>query len=203
MTLLPLRQRANPKYPKRRGGETSFGRWLRRSLTAGFASGALLFGGCSGVASRSLDENTTEDNDLVIIFDVLVEQPPVTTPDEEISPGGMPAPDHEYDFNCPGEELWFWPSPPTTIDGYLCDDSPSVANVNIIDDGRYEVALSLGAAFVVLIDPGGEEVAELDPESRQVEVDMTAGQWSVSATAADPINEPFGFIAVDITPVEH
>lgn len=73
MQLNPIIETLEPTYPVRTGKERAVRRWIRRSLAAACASGAILLGGCYG--ANPYHERTDEPqpvSDIVTILEVLI-----------------------------------------------------------------------------------------------------------------------------------
>ncbi len=177
MKLEPVTQRKEaPDYPERRWRKPT---WLRRvanvvTLTAALALGA----GCGG-DWRPFDDDDDDD-------------------DWEEMAGAMPAPT----FWCADEQpewtetLWI----PGDHWGELCGESTGWASIEVQSQGIYRLTLTSGVELVgiALLDPSGEQIAQLDGDMPTVTVELEPGTWVLAATAADPVAAGWGSFGLSI-----
>ena len=200
MKLNPVDRDSHPSYPVRTGKDSMLRRWVRRSLVAAFASGALWMGGCYGASpyhERPDDPTPTSEipTDVLTILEVVVEQPPLPE-DPEPMDGGMMAPT----FTCGAAEDWYIETAPAYLEGSLCDTDPSVASLDVSAEADYVVSFGYGGeyTFLSIRDPAGEEIAEIGPDMTSVVMTMTEGRWTLVATPADPMNNATSWFAVQV-----
>lgn len=177
MQLAPVNKAdCEPTYPRRKWVRST---WLKRALGVAAVSVAMGLGACGGGGDRLTDD--WEDVDM---------------------PGAMPAPN----FWCADEQPDSLPtlSSPGTYDGELCGESTGWAAIEVGTDGVYQLELLSGVEHVGLavINPDGEQVAQLDDELSVVNIAFTSGQWTFAATANDPVSNGWAWFQLSIQPLD-
>lgn len=187
MTLSPITTASNPRYPSRHRVFAAAGAWLRRAATAAAASSAFALGACYGATALGPGDGPEDPTDPRVI---ATDEPP--GPFEEVvvrMDGAEMAPSFVCGATRPDpmpHEAWGWGS----WGGSLCGEDTAWAVYDVSEgmEGRHRLSLAEPAEFVqvTLLDRGGAEVAVVDPSALEAEADLTAGTWTLAASALDP-----------------
>ena len=110
--------------------------------------------------------------------------------------GGMMAPA----FSCGALSEWSIQTVPAWLDGSLCGEQNALAAVDVAEDGRYRISVSSGGEYVLLsvLDPTGEVLVELTPDTTTADVDLSPGRWTLVASPADPIDYSYSWFEVTV-----
>lgn len=201
MQLRPVSEPCPTAYPARlpvrRPGTFEI---VRKAVAAACASGALLLGACYG--STPLDGGEGGEwtgGELGRVPTLRVVEPPPLPPEPEPMPGDVAAPG----FTCGSLQEWSIAWAPGWIEGSLCGDEIAYGGLEVSASGRHVVRIVSGAehALVAVVDPAGEEVAQVGGEAPQIEVDLTVGRWTFEATPVDPVANPYAWISLTIEPL--
>lgn len=121
--------------------------------------------------------------------------------EEIINPPGMIA-EPFSNFLCSAEVMDALPSLSHTDvnGGELCGEDTAWADIDVEEPAVYRLSLVSGVdyASVAIIDPAGDQKAQLDVDCPSLDVEMTQGRWIVAVTAQDPIHAGYDLFELSL-----